>query len=262
MKAGSLTHAVTFVVGAVLLALSGTADAVGETQRWQFGARINLWFPSLSGTLGFSQPGSDGSIEVDADEIIDALDMTFMGSFEARRGPWSGFTDLIYLDLSGDKSQSVTVPDGSTLTVFDADLELEGWIWTLGGAYTVWSDGNSYVDLLAGARLFSVDTDLKLTGGGAGQADRELSESESIWDLLIGVKGRATVTEHWYFPYYLDVGAGDSDLTWQAAGGFGYALKWGEVGLLYRYLDYDQGSDKLLQDVAFGGPMAFVGFRF
>jgi hypothetical protein len=30
-----------------------------------------------------------------------------MGSFEARRGSWSGFTDLIYVGLEGDKSKSV-----------------------------------------------------------------------------------------------------------------------------------------------------------
>jgi len=28
----------------------------------------------------------------------------------------------------------------------------------------------------------------------------------------------------WFVPYYLDVGTGESDLTWQAMGGIGYSL--------------------------------------
>ena len=50
--------------------------------------------------------------------------------------------------------------------------------------------------------------------------------------------------------------------TWQMAGGVGYAFDWGEVMLLYRHLQYDQGDDELLQDVAFSGGMLGVNFRF
>ena len=48
--------------------------------------------------------------------------------------------------------------------LLDADLELKGWIWTLGGAYSAWQREGSHLDLLAGARLFSLDTELELTG--------------------------------------------------------------------------------------------------
>lgn len=35
-----------------------------------------------------------------------------MASFEARKGGWSVFTDVIYLDLAGDESKSVALPGG------------------------------------------------------------------------------------------------------------------------------------------------------
>jgi len=222
------------------------------------------WLPSVSGDLKYGPHGSGagGDIDVDADKILDALQMTFMGSFEARKGPWSGFTDVIYLKLAGDKSKSVTVPDGPVHTLFDADLDLKGWVWTLGGSYTVWRNQASHLDLLAGARLLSLDTDLTLTGGGPLQHDRKLSESLDLWDGILGAKGRLALNDRWFLPYYADVGTGDTELTWQAAAGVGYAFNWGEVDLMYRYLSYDQGGDKFLQDIAFGGGMLGVAFQF
>ena len=249
--------------GAMLMATSAAAGAPeGSAKDWQFGAVIYGWLPSIDGDLRYAPRGSDGSFSVDANRIIDNLQFTFMGSFEARKGPWSGYTDVIYLDLSGDKSKSVSVPTGTTRTLFDADLGLTGWVWTLGGAYSVWQQGESHLDLLAGARLLSLDTDLKLTGGGRLQRDRKLSDSVSLWDGILGAKGRIALNNRWFLPYYADVGTGDTELTWQAMAGVGYAFDWGEVSLTYRYLAYDQGGDKPLQDIGFGGPKLGVGFRF
>lgn len=248
---------------ALLLATSTVMGASeGASDRWQFGFQLYGWLPSLSGDLNYGPAGSSGDISVDASRIIDALQMTFMGSFEARKGPWSGFTDVIYLKLAGDDSKSVSVPDGTTRTLFDADLDLKGWVWTLGGAYTVWRNEQSHLDLLAGARLLSLDTDLELTGGRPLQRDRKLSASVDLWDGIVGAKGRLVLNGRWFLPYYADVGTGDTDLTWQAAAGVGYAFDWGEVSLMYRYLAYDQGGDRLLQDIDFGGPKLGVAFRF
>ena len=110
--------------------------------------------------------------------------------------------------------------------------------------------------------MLSVDTDLKLTGGGPLQLERKASNSVDLWDGILGAKGRIMLNDRWFLPYYADVGTGDTDLTWQLAGGVGYAFDWGDISLMYRYLSYDQGDDKLLQDIAFGGGMLGVTFRF
>jgi hypothetical protein len=218
--------------------------------------------PGISGSLKYSPPGSGDGIDVDAENIIDALQMTFMVSGEARKGAWAGFTDVIYLRLEGDKDKSVTLPSGATVEALDANLELTGWVWTFGGSYTAWRKQQSHLDLLVGARLLSIDTELKLSGGGPGQAYHKLSEGVDVWDGLIGVKGRLALNERWFLPYYADVGAGDSKLTWQALGGVGYAFDWGDVTLEYRHLEYDQEDDKLLQDIGFSGGMLGAVFRF
>ena len=88
------------------------------------------------------------------------------------------------------------------------------------------------------------------------------SKSETLWDGIVGVKGRIALTDTWYSPYYLDVGTGDSSLTWQVMAGVGYAFDWGDLTLTYRHLSYDQSGDKLIQNLSFSGPAMGMNFRF
>ena len=78
-----------------------------------------------------------------------------------------------------------------------------------------------------------------------------VESSLTNWDPIIGVRGRYAfgAKKSWFVPYYLDVGAGDSDLTWQGLAGLGYAFRWGEVTALYRYLYYDLSSDIGIKDI-------------
>jgi hypothetical protein len=66
----------------------------------------------------------------------------------------------------------------------------------------------------------------------------------------------------WSVPYYFDVGAGDSDLTWQAELGLAYSFGWGDAGVMWRYLDYDLESDGPIVDLNFSGPAVGVAFRW
>ena len=250
--------------GALLMTAVAASAAAGGPSDWQFGAMLYGWLPSVSGDLNQPLPRDTGggSVSVDVDKLLDALQFTLMASFEARKGDWSVFTDVIYLDLAGDESKSVVLPGDRFSPVLDADLELTGWVWTLAGGYTVWRSGRSYLDVLAGTRLLALDTELKLTGEGPFQRGRKASDSVNLWDGIVGVTGRVALNDRWFLPYYADVGVGGSDFTWQMAGGVGYAFDWGEVMLLYRHLQYDQGDDELLQDVAFSGGMLGINFRF
>ena len=66
----------------------------------------------------------------------------------------------------------------------------------------------------------------------------------------------------WFVPYYVDVGTGESDLTWQIFGGLGYAFKWGDVLVGWRYLDYEFKSGSRLEDANLNGPMIGLGFHW
>ena len=59
-------------------------------------------------------------------------------------------------------------------------------------------------------------------------------------------------------PFYLDVGTGQTELTWQGVAGIGYSFRWGDVVGVYRYLAWNGKSGKPLQDLNLGGPMVGV----
>ena len=62
--------------------------------------------------------------------------------------------------------------------------------------------------------------------------------------------------------YYFDIGTGDSDLTWQAELGLTYSFGWGDIGVAWRYLEYDLESDGPIVDLNFNGPAVGAIFRW
>ena len=117
------------------------------------------------------------------------------------------------------------------------------------------------VEVLAGARYLDVDSKLTLRLGASGSTPTA-EQSASVWDGVIGVNGDVNITQEWYVPYHLDVGTGQSDLTWQGVGGVGYRFNWGNVVLVDRHMYWDFGSDSLLKDISFSGPALGTVFKF
>ncbi len=84
---------------------------------WQYSALLYVWLPDIGGKTTFPA-GTGSSISVDASQIIDSLKFTFMGTFEARKGRWGIFTDVVYLDVGASKSQTRDlIVDGHPLPV-------------------------------------------------------------------------------------------------------------------------------------------------
>jgi hypothetical protein len=268
--------AVTLMAGLVL-PLSAAAQSTPsnwEAGKWKVGATVYAYLPSIGGQMKFPVDTGGSSLNVDADQIIDSLKFTFMGSLDVHNGRWGLFTDVIYLDVGGSKSNTRDfsignsgIPAGTTA---DLDLDLKGWVWTLAGEYRVAADPAWTVDVLAGARMLDIQPTLDwaiqgdlgpITGPGR-TGTREISET--VWDGIVGVKGRYNFGENrrWGVPFYADIGTGESDLTWQAAAGVSYAFGWGEVVGMWRYLDYKFKSGKQLEDINFNGPMLGVTFRW
>lgn len=271
------------MTAALALAMGGLAPTLSAAQQlqvepaadnWRYSLSVYGYLPSLSGAT--SAPASTGgaSINVSADKIIDKLKFTFMGSLDAHNGRWGFFTDLIYLDLGGSKYRSryFTIGDVGlpASTTSDLSLNVEGSIWTSAGEYRVVSDPALTLDLLAGARMFRLRQTLSwnIAGdlGPVTTAARfgSVKHSETLWDGIVGVKGRYALGDSgkWSLPFYVDVGTGESRLTWQAAGGISYAYAWGELSAMWRYLAYDMKSGKAVKDLNLSGPLLGATFRW
>ena len=261
------------VAAGALQPTMATAQTSTTGDKWQVSASIYAFLPSVSGKSSFPTTGS--SIDVDADTIIDNLKMTFMGSLDVHNGRWGVLNDILYLDLGNSKSGvrdftlgNQNIPAGVSANL---DYDLKGTIWTVAGEYRLATGNPAYtIDLLAGARYFDQKQTLGYTiSGTAGShplvgrsGTREVSGS--VWDGIIGAKGRYAFGQNrqWFVPYYLDVGTGQSDLTWQAAGGLGYAYSWGELSAMWRYLDYNFESGNNIESITFSGPMFGATFRW
>ena len=88
--------------GMISLALPlSQAAAESSDERWQYEAAVYLWGASLGGATA---TGDD--FEMSFGDILDNLDMTFMGMLQARKGKWSLLADVIYMDLSHDLSST------------------------------------------------------------------------------------------------------------------------------------------------------------
>ena len=269
------------VLAATATALCATAamSPVGASAQavdaWQFQGSLYLYLPTIGGSTTFPPSGGGGSgISIDAKTILDNLKMTFMGSLEARKGRWGAFTDVVYVDLGNNKSATrdlslggIPLPGDVTANV---TYDLKGTAWTLAGSYRAVTDPAAPVDVFAGTRLFdlkqSLDWHLSGNIGPIPLPDRSGHQSASLsnWDAIVGVKGRFGLgaERKWFVPYYLDVGTGNSKLTWQAMTGVGHAFGWGEVVGAWRYLDYRMKSGQAIETMNFNGPGIAAVFRW
>jgi hypothetical protein len=257
-----------------LAALLGShASWAQGSDEWKFQAAVYLYLPSISGETAFSGSGGGSDASVDASKFLENLNFTFMGSFEADKGAWGMFTDVIYLDIGDSESPSRDISIGGTLPVgVNANIHygLDGWLWSLAGSWTAVSTPNHELNLIGGARMLDIDQtiDWQLSGnvGSVALPDRAGDRTAGIrnWDAIVGLKGRATfgAEQRWFMPYYFDVGTGDSSLTWQVMTGVGYAFGWGSVIGAWRHVDYDMKSGKSIESLSFDGPGVAVAFRW
>jgi hypothetical protein len=52
----------------------------------------------------------------------------------------------------------------------------------------------------------------------------------------------------------MNIGTGDSDLTWQGMPGLSYGFDWGEIFINYRYRYYDMDEVGIFEDLSLEGP--------
>jgi hypothetical protein len=143
---------------------------------------------------------------------------------------------------------------------------LKAWIVSPTVRYKLIDKERTSLQVLAGARYMSLDITATVTESvGALERGVQVSDTEDWWDGIVGASGRVYLdnTKHMYFDYYGDVGTGDTDLTWQVQGTFGYRIndKW-DVRAGYRYLRWNFDSSSTLADLHVRGPQFGATYRF
>jgi len=237
-----------FLIAALMvLGTASVADAQGGSDEWQFQiAPLYLWAVNVDGTMTV-RDRFDQDFGVDFSDAFDNLETAFTVHFEASKGRWGLLADASYLNLAG--SQDINTP-GETADVGVENLILEG------------AAGYSFAEnwwVIAGVRYFKLDTDIGF------QLDiaPEIRVTDSWTDLFAGLLWRPKLGERWTFSGRFDIGAGGSDLVWNASALIDYRLgKWAAIYAGYRHLDYDYTNQNagIVYDMSMSGPVA--AFRF
>lgn len=263
------------------------AQAPTITSGWTFNIAPYMWMPAINASLSYNLPSAlDGKLPTEVTvpfgEYIPDLKFAAMFAAEARYNRFSLLTDYMYMDLRAGASDTFvksvdffgrsSVPIDRALDL-GSTTRLKATIWTLAGGYTVAEGTWGNLDLIAGIRFLGINDSmdynltLTLTGprgngatfGGSGT----ISGTDNIWNGIGGFRGRVRLADTGLFiPYYFDIGAGGSRLTWQIASGLGYQTGWAGVSVLGRYLSFHQASNSVTRRLDMAGPMVVVNFSF
>lgn len=247
---------------AATLFCCGLARAADEApkqpseDRWTFTVAPYAWAAGIKGTVGqFGLP----PIEVDASfaDVLKHFDIGAMGAAEARYGRFGIATDLQYIRVSTDAN----TPAG----LIADHVEVTSKTLSLFGA-AMWravDTDEASVDLMAGARLWSVNTKVDPVGGPLGFT--EFSDGDTWVDPVIGAKARLNLQNDIYLTGWGMVGGfgAASRITWDVMGAVGYEVT--ETTSLiagYRALGVDYQNGDFLFDVVESGPILGALVRF
>jgi hypothetical protein len=239
-----------------LIATTGparSADHGGESQQslaisappasqWQFNFTPYGWLMGVDGDVTVRGHTTDVNASfIDIVEESDSL-MALMGFFEARRGPFSLFADVVWADLtfSGDlQGQANPIANLNVLVNANVYLGYELTIIQPGFSYEIarWTGGGSStaLDLMGSARYWnqSVDVSLNVTGtvslgtiGFQRSGSRAIGRSGDLeWvDPVVGGRLRHQTASGAELTLVGDVGGFGvgSDFSWQAVATYGF----------------------------------------
>jgi len=261
-------------LNAIALAAAMLAPVAAQAQtpadKWQYEVAMYGWFPAIGASTAFPSGASGPTIDVSARDVIDALKMAFMGQAEARKGKWGIWSDIVYSDLGGEKTGSHDfLVDGHPVTASaNLSLDMKTTFWTVAGLYNLTTKPENRTDVTFGTRLIDMSQTLNYTLSapvpGLPTLNGKVSASANNWDAIVGLKGRVYfgADRKWFLPYYVDVGGGQSKLTWQINGGIGYQFDWGALVASWRYLDYEFKGGQALQGMTMNGVLLGAAFQF
>jgi len=224
---------------------------------WSIDISPYVWAASLHGDVAPFPRSPTVDVDVGFKDILQNLDIAGMMFAEVRYQRFAGYTDLIYTSISADAD----TPFG--ILFDDVDAKNKIFVGTFGGAYRAIEFEHASLDLLAGARVWSVDTEVKLDGGIL--RDRKFENDEQWVDPIVGLHGRYQFDNGIFVTSLFQIGGFGvaSDLTWDALGAVGYQFNDSISAIAgYRHMDVDYRHNGFVFDVELSGPMIGMTINF
>ncbi len=257
----------------VLGAEQNAENTLGVSNKWNIELTPYFWVAELDGDATLR--GRTGQVDVSFSDLLDNLDIAFMGRLEAWKGKWGLFMEALYMDLGAEFS----TPQG----LVSADIDVKMAILEFGLGYHLWEtqvgkEGSQKLsfDLLGGVRYINLEGEVDIrTGGplsGLGLAiGRTFGRRQEWVDPIIGGRLRWNIDDKLAAAVRFDFGGFDigegSNLTWNLVAGIDYKLKENmslKAGYRIFDLDYDSGSGnkEFGIDAQFKGPIFGLTMKF
>lgn len=242
---------------AVELEVEAQAEDSDQPEEPQWAGTVEIYgFGPLRSSGTTTINGRDSDFDADLEDILNALDGAFFLRGSVERDRWGFFTDLSYLELSG---QAAKTGPGGRLTgkakaTFDLGIYDFALRYRIGDRESAVAEPGSY-NLIpyAGIRVLDIESqvDLQIRGNGPRQLrfGRSASVDRTWVQPLVGIKGSYFLSPRLRAFGRFDIGgfgiSGDEDLSGNAQLGLGYAIgNSTDLNLSWRYegIRYDNGK--------------------
>lgn len=231
------------------LVASGTLPALA--QDWSAQITPYVWATGIGGDITPFSGAPTLSIDKGFSDILDDLDGAFFLSGYARRDR------LVFM---GDFSWSSSSKSGRIPPGLPAQGKLSQRSMTLLGGWRTLQNDDFTLDLLAGARAWSVKSSIDVAGGLIHAAP-----SKEFVDPILAARANIAIAPRWSAILYADIGGfgAGSESTSQLLATVNYEVNdnlWLSLG--YRQLDVDYRSGGTDVDMRMAGPLFGATWRF
>ena len=224
-----------------------SSPAHADNGPWQWELTPYVWMAGLNGDLAIGN--LEVPVEVSFGDILDDLEIGFIGHVEAHNDQWSIFSDLVYLELGRGAN--------------NLDFDLTEVIIEAGAGYRL----SANFEIIGGIRWWNIDAMAART------VDPKLERAaDKDWvEPIIGARFRVPMSERFTLGLRGDVGGfgAGSEFSWSAAGFVdfkvteGISILAGYKGLGVDYKDEaDEDSRFFNYDMITHGPALAATFRF
>lgn len=234
-----------------------------DTSGWTFTLAAYGWAAGIDGEAGILglEPVE---LDLSFSDLLEKLDFAFMGLGEARNGNFVLGVDLTYTSISADVDVPLPPKVGDKV---DLGLDATSTVWMVTGfgGYSLIKNDQLTLDAIAGARMWSVDTELQSSSNIKYLDGRSADDSATWVDPLVGTKLRFDMTDNVYAAAWGMVGGFGvgSDMMWDVMAGAGYSFnEHFDLFAGYRAVSVDYEDDGFVYDVVQQGPVVAGVFRF
>lgn len=234
-----------------------TSGASSSQEEWTFGFAPYVWTAGISGNVGILGAPST-MIDASARDVIEDLDMAFMGVGIVHYGRWGLFTDIVYSDLSTSSTNTPGPLFGS------AKVKAKTFFVTPMLEYQAINNGWAELYPMAGVRVWYSESEIDLTGGLL--SGRSFSDDATWVDPTIGLRGRIQLDKNLWLNGWGIIGGFDVDhdeFMWDVLGGVNYEVSdWASIEVGYRATGTDYSDGGYVFDITMQGPVIGAVLKF